>query len=394
MSRVEKVYRWLASDLKPEANHALAAALEHAEQPYAARIARILADRRHETAWSGLVANCDKLEPELKSRLRSRPELVRAGIAGAIKSRTARARQNALLMLREFPCAHLTYLAADALRDASPDVRAAATNVLRGTAERILDEAAASEGAAAPTRTAERVELVRALREALRTYEIHGQRELLEVSLWFAKDIGEALWDALAGPRSRCGPVVEHHLESWNHARLAGFLLLALGQPSWRPAALTLLDSWTGRDELIAILRCGDLLGDPRFREGLRHLKRAPWLAAARSLADLPADARGQLPLWVCHLGFSITERLRCLQRWLTSSLPEVHRAAVYALASLNTPDTTQLLVDVGTRPGPMNRFARWFVIGNRVMSENARRSPARGGNLAGATSHQSGTRG
>ena len=378
---VERVYSWLRGDLDPKANRILAAGLSHAEPEYVSRIANILLERRHESAWTGLVANYDRLPADAQKRLLDNPGLLRAGIAGAMKSRTPDARRNALALLAEHPCPKLSYAVADALRDPAPAIREAASDVLRQTAELMLSDGTPLDRptpAQSADALAARQELVQALREALRTYELHHQVDVIETCLWFAKDLGEGLWEALSANRSQCGHVVEQHLQSWNHPRLASFLLLALGQSPWRQMALALLNAWGNRSELIALLRSSDLLLDPDVRHNLQRLKRPRWMAAADpTLSGLPADARAQLPHWVCHLGFSPQERLRCLRLWYASRLPEVQRSTVYALANLDRADAARLIADVASRPGPMQRFARWYITGKRI-SLSQRRRPNR----------------
>lgn len=380
MSKVETLYRWLAGDVGPAANEILAAALAHAEPPYAERIAGILLTRRHETAWAGLVGAFDRLAPGHQQRVVAQADLLRLGLAGALKSGREQARLNALTLLIECPYPQLAYLIADALRDPATQVREAAAAALRRCAEHVLASAevnVAPAGRPTAEAVAERTGLVQGLREALRTYTLHGRRELLESCLWFAKDLGGSLWEALAVRHLRCGRLVANHLAEWNHPRLAGFLLLGLAHPEWRQTVLEMLDSWQTRDQFIAILGHSDLLADPQVRRGVQHLKRPRWLAAGGpTLSDLPPAARARVPHWVCYLGFSDRERLLLLHAWQTSPLPEVQRAAVYALAVLNTPEAVRILTDVAARECPLATFAKWFLTG--LTDSQERRSPAR----------------
>ena len=374
MSPIEQLYRWLAGDVSPAANAILAAALSHAEADYASRIATMLLSRRHESAWRGLVGNYDRLTPELRERLLAHPDMVRAGLAAAMRDTNAQTRRSTLTLLHDWPCPHVSYLVADALRDDSPEIRTAAALVLRRCAEIVLDRAESEEPAgrlSAAKAAEERAELVKAIREGLRTFGLHGQIGVLEASLWFAKELGASLWDALADRHSRCGGLLERHLAEWNHPRLAGFLLLGLAQPAWHAAARDMLASWQTQPELLAILRNSDLLADPLVRQGLRDLHQPRWFVAADpSGTDLPPDARAQLPRWVCVLEFSPAERLRYLERCGLSSCPPVQRAAAYALASLNVPEAARLLARTAAHCQPMARFVRWFLIGRRVLDQ------------------------
>lgn len=367
MSTIDALYRWLSGDVSPDSNRVLSAALEHAEPIYAERIANILLDRRHETAWAGLVANYDRLNPDLRRRLAAKPEQARAGVSLAARSTSVRSRENALAVLGEQRYPRLAYLAADALRDVEPLLRTAGASALRRIGEHILEHETPPGDA---EQSAARSGFVRALADALRLFERHGRIEVLETGLWFAKELGEHLWEVLSDHHSRCGHVALQHLRDWNNPRLAGFLLLALPRPGWRRHAMDLLNSWREPAQLVGILRNSDLLRDARVRGQLSQLQRPAWFTLADNVMhDLPADARSMLPYWVCSLGFTDAERVRHLERWQTSTLPELHRSAVYALASLNQAEAVRILARVASRPCPMQQFARWYVAGRQFQA-------------------------
>jgi hypothetical protein len=365
MSRVERLYRWLAGDVGPDTNRVLAEALSRAEPAYAGQIVAILLGRRHETAWAGLVGNYDRLLPEARAKMLGRPNLLRAGIMTAMRSPNRRFRHNTLALLADYPAVRLAYLAADALRDPDRRTRELAARALQQNAGHLL--AFAERGGEFHS---DRAEFVRALTEALRTFEIHGRAEVLQTCLWFARDLGASLWDLLRDPRARCGPIVADRLKAWNHPRLASFLLLALAHPQWRGPALKMLGSWQEKEELIALLRNTDLVSDPEIRSHLHTLRHPRWVILGEpDLTELPADAREWLPMWICWLGFTDDERVRCLERWLHSPLPEVQRSAVYAMAMLDLPQSERHLTRVAAENGPMAQFARWYVAGRQAMT-------------------------
>lgn len=368
MSLVDDIYGWLATEPGSDVDETFAAALEHAESPYAARITSVLLQRATEPAWAGLLANYDRLPPESQEQLHARPDLIRHGAAYALRSATSRGRLNTLRMLAEHACPEVAPAVAGALRDSALRVREAAASVLRETAEHMLSEfptAQARAPATAPELSAQRAAVVQALREALRTFEVHLHVELLEACLWYAKDLASSLWDALDAHRSRSAHAVEQQLHAWNDPRLAGFLLLALGHQRWSRAAYSLLRSWSTRTQLLAILDQSDLLANPGVACHFRVLKRPRWLAAADpALSDLPRAARAQVPFWICHLGFTDEERECLLRRWQASTFPELRRAAVYAAGTLRTPGATRVLEDAGTGSDALSRFARWCVAG------------------------------
>lgn len=400
MSKVEQLYNWLARDTTAEADHVLGAALEHAEPDYVQRIARLLIGRKRESAWAALFAHYRRLPPPIQTQLAAGSVLARAGIAAALKYPEPQARLDALTALAHLPCAQLCYVIADALRDPHPGVAAAAAAALRYQADRVVDartaETPGPEFLAALD--GERRQVVLALTEAIRTYDLHRRHEVVEAALWFAQDLGPPLWDALADHRSTCWHVVDQNLPAWNGPRLAGFLLLALAQPAWRKTATSLLDAWEGRDELAALMHCTPMLRNDAIRRAVGQLSRPRWFSAnLQHLAQLPVDARANVPYWVCVLGFSEAERLHCLRHWQASSLPEVHRAAVYALAALDTPQAITVLEQVARRACPMQRFAGWYVHGRRL-SDGARQpaiaepQPVAAASVGGTRFHAEGT--
>ena len=371
MDEVEALYQWLAADPSGEADRILAAGLEHAEPAYAARMVATLLQRRSATAWIGLVANYGRLDVAARQALATQPEWVRTGIVAAMRQSGTRQRLNALTALADNPCAALSFVVADALRHSNPELRSLAGLVLRRDAEQACAEREAEdESGSASSRpvAGDRAELLAALREAVRTFKFHEQVQIVEAGLWFARDLGESLWGQLGARHSPVARVVERHLEAWDHPRLAGFLLLALAQPAWQEAARVLLARWATRAHLVALLRHSDLLTDARLRRQLRLLKRPAWIGAAGpDLADLPANVRARVPLWVCSLGFSDDERARWLKSWVASSCVDLHCAAVRALATLSVPLAARVLAAVAARPGPMQYFAQCYVSGNRA---------------------------
>jgi hypothetical protein len=371
MKQVEPLYNWLATLEDAEADHILAAGLEHADASFVARIITTLLGRKTELAWKGLASNYDRLDDAARAQLLASDEaLLRAGVAAALKSETPRHRQNALALLTEHQQPQLAHLASDALRDVLPAIRETAAQIIRASAERILAPSAAADGGTpgAPLAPEVRTIVIEALRAGLHSFDVHFRLEILEASLWFAKDLRETLWNVLGTRRSHAAYAVTEQLPAWDHPRLASFVLIALGWPSWRWSAQEVLDRWSTREQLLAILRNSDLLADPQVRDSLHVLRSPAWLAAAGSdLAELTPEDRALVPQWLCHLGYSDEDRVRVLARWRLSRYPEVQRAAIYALAKLENREALRILADVAVRPGPMMQFARWVLAGRRA---------------------------
>lgn len=379
MNRVDLLYDWLASDSTAAADRVLGAALEHAEPQYQQRICEVLMQRGQAASWAALVANYSRLPAATQLQVRSAGGVLAEATALALRG-NARAQHNALQVLSEHPLPAVAYLVADTLRSPSEHVRAAAAGVLRTAAEEEFS-AGIRFGRKGPEDQAageRRAQVVEALREALRTFALHHRVDVLEPCLWFAPELGDSLWATIEAGRSPAGYVLSKRLRQWDDPRLAPFLLLALGRPAWHQAALRMLEPWSTRTHLLAMLAVTHLLDEPAVRKQLGQLKHPRWLTAGGpGLADLPLEARPLVPRWVVVLGFTDEERVAILTRWMSVDQAEIRRAAAYALAHLATEAAAHALAQVAVQPGPLRTFARWYVTGWQLRSFARRRRAA-----------------
>lgn len=374
---VDRLYEWLAELPTPTAERIWGAGLERAESPYRERIVAALFARSSEAAWAALVAHYDRLTAEERARLRADAARWRAGLAAAARAPAARERARALTVLSEHPCPALAYLLPDALRDSAEEVRQAGARALRRVAEVVLDDPTAGSSG--------RSEVARAVQEALRTYDLHFRPEAVELALWFAEDLREALWKALANPRSQGSHVVHAHLDDWNGPRLAPFLLQALAQSAWRRTAQEILRQWHTPAEIAALLKHTHLLGNPEIRRRLGALKHARWFdELGEELELLPAALRGHAPQWLCHLGYSLNEKVARLSRWLHSADPGLQLGAACGLVALNVPEAVERLQEHTSGDSPLATFARWYVAGRTGASDSAAREALRPEAFAG----------
>jgi hypothetical protein len=364
MARVDRIYEWLSHLADREGDALLSAGLERAEPEYAERLAALLLALQADTARAGLLANHDRTSAAVRSALLANEPLRRAALTNALTKGNSRARINLLTYLSQHPCPAVSHHVADALRDSSLRARELASFVLRCTGSVVLSAARQPHDAQTAAQLAtERAALVAALQAGLHTFELHHRAELLEVCLWFARDLGPVLWEALSMRRAHSAYVVNEQLTHWNHPRLAAFLLLALKQPNWRTAALGLLRAWQQPAEALALLEQSELLNDPEISEQLRLVNGYAWLAAlGPALGSAAPQLQAQVPLWICHLGFTTAERAQLLSCCLTSPTPEVQRAAVAALISLNDPRADAALAEVARDPGALGQYVRSYL--------------------------------
>lgn len=374
---IDRLYDWLAVAPAPEADRILTDALAAAEAAFAERIVALLLRRGGDAAWAGLIAHAERLTPAQRQALHSPTEQLSHGAAQALRFPTVDARLNALAVIGEARSPHLAYLLGDALQDSSPRVREAAARVLVETATAFLAAPRPTAQEPAERRAAHREQrklVARAVRDALASFATHLRVEVVEVALWFVRDLGRPFWDELDQPRSRIAPVVSDHLPRWNRPFMAAFLLLALRERRWRPLALQRLASWRSPQEAAALLDESDLLDQEDIRSHLAAIRNPGWFGRLETgLADLPAELRASVPRWLCCVGYADATRVELLARQLAADDAALRRAAVHALATLDRPEALEHMRGVARGASPLRTFARWFVAGREALLERQR---------------------
>lgn len=365
----DRLYEWLARAETPDADHILSAALLRAEPPWSDRIIQTLLERGEDISWAGLVGRYETLPSDVRARLRSDPPKLYAAVALAMRSHCSQLRAGALSALSETAPPRMAYLIPGGLRDPQPKTRVLAGHVLRKMSERFLEQPPAESPQARRARAEDRRHIVQALRESIRSVDMHGRTEVLETALWFATDLGDDLWRLLNSRRSRAGVVVQEHLYEWDHPRLAGFLLLALQQPCWREMAVKLLQNWRTVEQVGAILEAGRRLDPAALRAGLAWVAAPRWFERlGREFEALPEALRPLLPWWIPGLGMPEEQKVALLSGVIGAADPHLHRAAVYALVELKSGAAQQILRTLADSSSPLAVFARWHAIGRQVL--------------------------
>ncbi len=365
MPLVDKLYDWLARTPNADCDRILGAGLEHAEPAFAERIRAILAERDTEASWANLLGDYANLPDALVQTLGQNVERRRAALAQAVRLPSPHQRQNALLAYEDDPTPTLAYVLPGALRDSLSKVRGAAAATLRTVAQALLDRPPRIDAPDAEQNaySAARRQVVKAVHEGLRTFDLHFRIEVLETALWLCPEVGEPLWELLDNRRSRAGNAVIENLDSWNNPKLAGFLLCALARQNWHRHAARLLRSWSGKAEVCALLALTPLLGETEIRKQVPSMRTRGWLDAAESVVPaMPPALRGFLPRWLLALGYTDQEKVGTLARWSGSRFSELARAATYALADVEHPSAVEVLSEIAQSNTPNASFARWYV--------------------------------
>jgi HEAT repeat protein len=377
---IERVYDWFAAGPSPECDRALAAGLEHAEPAYRGRIVETLLARRNACAWSILIGRFATLESAERAALFAERAALRDGLSIAVRTGATADRLSALNVLEESGDPRMAYVLAESLHDRTRDVRSRAVQVLHAIAARVADQAPLGPDASADARRAwqtDRDDVAEALDEALRLFDRHYGIELVQAALWFMPELGERVWDVIEDkPRMRL--LLLDHLPSWNHPRLAGFLMRALTHPHLRTAALTLLKGWRSRMEMEALLAHGAALRNPDVRRALGLLKQPAWLnTLVADLEQMPPALQPAAPALVSVLGIGDAARMSLLWGWVRAGSPALRRAAVYALASLPAREVAARMTEVARDSDPVGTFAGWYLGGVRSRDAGAEAAEA-----------------
>ncbi|MCA9243260.1 MAG: hypothetical protein KDA32_04835, partial [Phycisphaerales bacterium] len=344
MPLIDNYYKWLRQGPTPDCDRILSAGLNQAESAFADRIIQTLLDRRQEQAWGALIGHYDRLDENLRTKLRSESDLMRAGISRAFQS-GPEGRANALAALEAAPSPGLAYLLVMGLTDPDHALRDRCAGLLKSTAEAFLaideDRLTGEERRAWEN---DRRQLVDAALEGGRTFHAHHCMEAVRVMLWFARPIGERFWDLVEGRRGRLQHVIIENLSAWNSPFLAGFLVECLGRPPWRPAASRLIAKWSKPEEVLAIFRHADVLRNPDVQRGLASVRSPAWFTQwPRIEKDAPASRRGTAPVWARYLGIPDQQKMALLVRWIEGPEGDLSRTALYALASLDREETLEV---------------------------------------------------
>lgn len=366
MRLIDRLYDWLSQGPTPDCDQILAAGLSRAEPHWAERIIRVLQLRGRDASWAALIGHYDQLTPAVCELLHGQSERMQAGIALALKSSSREARANALRALEQHPFLGMAYLLPYAIRDTSRTVRELAARTLHRMAGSFLEQPAPPADAEAEVLQAyddQRSQLTLALDEALQAFDLHYRIEVLEACLWYSRELGESLWSRLTPHRSHAGTAVAQRVSDWDHPRLAHFLVSALKRPGWPQTVARVLQRWKTIPQLTALLRQDELLNDPGIRRNLNHVHSPHWFTGTGDdLAELEPELRRRASRWVRHTGYTDSERLALLSRWLRAPDAGLHSAAVHALAQIDSPDARSLLKQVAASNSSLASFAGWSV--------------------------------
>lgn len=376
MAIVDQVREWLAGHESADADRAIGAALGNAEPGHFEKLVEVLLRRARPTSWGALIGMYERLGEGVRRALLANEQLMLDGATIAMKSGDARSRYNALAAIGDFPAANLAHLLALALREKSQATRERAAATLRRMAELYLTRGEIEQGSGTKARLTpeqQRRQIVDALRDALRTVDLHLRVEVLEPCVWFDADLAGDLEEALNKPRSRCIHVLEENLAVWDTPLLAPFLLRCLGRSDLRRQAQGILRDWSEQEEVTELLKCTGMLSQPEIRNGLAGVRSPHWFADRKAdLRAVPVHLRPDAAKWVVAAGFTESEREAYLTRWSRSTDADLQQAAVWALAGVEGRMAETALLQIADSGGAMARVAHAALIEREARSAHS----------------------
>lgn len=380
----------IMADMEGDApDRTLLAALSVASPSRQVDLIRLLLDRAQPHGLQGLPPVLGKLEPASRRLVIEHSDRLFSALRTCARSPNAQTRQNALEIISESGDARLAYLAAHAIHDGSPRIRShAATTLLRLARRQIEDtrRVIASLDTTEPRHAgscrelaatlhgvaARREYIVNALGEALEHYESHHRPEVVEAAMPFALDLEPSLVRQSTIKRGKLSHAIEEILSDRLLPEYAPFVYVAMAFPELRRKVVAILGRCRDNAFFCEFIRWHWVSRDPMIRKHLAAIRQLSWLNDGFDVTfNLPADVAASVPSWLLPLGLPVGQKISLLLNLLILDNEEASRAAIWALARIDSPDCTtamQGLLDHGSEE--VRRIAR-FEIERRTRGRN-----------------------
>ncbi len=322
-------------------------------------IVGILLERNREGGYEGLIAVYDRLAADAQNQVLTHISRLYSALRAGIKSSAGQTRQNALEIVGRSGNPPLAYLAGQAMRDGSPAVRAeAAGTILKLTDQHCRNHEEIREALCGVierepglVRIAshtirllrdEREYLLETLRDALKCYESHLRLEALECAMRMAHELEEELFGRHMATRGKLLHAISELLTSKLDTGFVPVVYLSLPHPELRRRVLQMIESCRDSDFFAEFIRWHWLCADPVIGKSLSSIHRCAWLDGGfETVFNLPHDVAPLLPSWTMRLGLPSAQKVALMRDCLILDNPDAHRAAVWALAGYDSPDST-----------------------------------------------------
>ncbi len=365
MSPRPRIIDILAECQDPAADQALVAGALHVDNTYQVEIITTVLGRGNELALKAIPGLFDMLEPETQDLVVPHTTRLSSILRVSIRSSRAQTRLNTLQMIGRAGCHRLAYLAALAIHDGSPKVRAEAAATLLELTRKHLhnhdDTAAALLCAAEPDGSIslasvktlkllrdERKFLISAIEDALHCYESHHRPEVVEAAMYLATELEKSLFQQSILQRGKLTHAMLEILTNSLSPRLAPFTYLALCYRELRRHVVDLISKHRDTEFFAEFIRCHWLTRDATVRKNLVSLRELAWLGDGLEPAfTLPPDVAALTPGWLLALGLPSDRKVALVLNFLLLDDLTANSAAVAALLRIDTPASTLALQSV-----------------------------------------------
>ncbi len=363
MARVRpKILNILAQSKDMTADQELAAGLLEVPTELQLDIVKVLLGRNNDVGLRALPACYDRLGHEAQKMIIANTSRLFKALRASSHSSSIQTRLNTVEVIRQSGNLHLAYLAAHAVHDGSPQVRAegAATlaHLTNNHCVNYAETTAALRDAAEPDGSLsqavvqtlkilrdERRYLLVALGDALNTFESHHRPEVLEASMFLADELQDKLFKHGTITRGKLTHAMLDIFSSMPSPRFAPFAYVALCYPELRRHMIAAIASQHDAEFFAQFIRYHWLARDPVIRKNLVAVRSVAWLDdGMEAVFSLPPDATVLAPGWLLLLGLPADRKVSLLLNFLLIDDEPTNRAAIWALVEIDTPAGTLAL--------------------------------------------------
>ncbi len=354
-----RIYEILRTSDDPAADQALVAGVLEVEPSCQQRIVEILLERSRDAGLKAIPTFFDRLEENAQHRVVSFSSKLFSSLRSTIRSSDIQTRINTVEIIRRSGNLRLAYLAAHAVHDGSPQVRAIGAQTLKELTDRhclayeettsALRDASSEDGTLArpivqtlKILREERQYLNAALTDALRCYESHHRPEILQAAMLMADELETSLFQHSTIKRGKLTHAMLDIFGNIETPRLAPFTYVAMCYPELRRRLITAISTRRDAEFFSQLIKYQWLTRDPAIRKGLLSIKSVAWLDdGLEATFSLPPDIAKMAPPWILALGISAEQKVSALLNFMLLDNADANRAAVWALTRIDTPSST-----------------------------------------------------
>ena len=344
-----------------DADRLLLDALSVVQPERQAQLVDTLLVRNKPAGLQGLPAAYSQLEPDARQLMIEKVGTLFGALRTSVRSSKAQTRQNSLEIISQSGDARLAYLAAHAMHDGSPRIRAQAATTLSRLADMLAsrtlsqsrrlinlssNEINRQETSEVLHRLSEDREfLITALSDAVNHYESHHRNEVIQAALPLALDLQDVLLKQSTISRGKLTFTIQELLSDKLQPEHVPYVYVALAFPDLRRRLVALIQRSRETPFFVEMIRWSWLARDPRVRKHLGAIRQVDWLNDEFDTAfNLPPDVACRAADWILKLGLPVNRKISLLLNLMIVDHPDVNRAAVRALTQINSPDGTMAL--------------------------------------------------